>query len=93
MISNERDYVENGLQDFLTNDMREKSKKFNQQISSITCSNCQNTLNLSEDGQLITKCKYCPISNTKQMISMISNKISMWIKQKTALYYNNKQKC
>lgn len=85
--------MENGLQDFLTNDMKEKSKKFNEEITSVTCLNCKNTLILSEEGQLITKCKYCQESNSKKIISIISNKISMWIKQKSALYYNNRHKC
>lgn len=41
----------------------------------------------------MTNCKYCPVENTKLMTSILSNKISMWIKQKSALYYTNKHKC
>ncbi len=29
-MSNEKDYADQGLQDFLTNDMKEKSRKFNE---------------------------------------------------------------
>lgn len=92
-MNNEKDYTDQGLQDFLTNDMKEKSRKFNEEISGIICQNCQNTLEFSFEGQIVTKCRFCPIDNTKQMTSILSNKISMWIRQKTAKYYSNKNVC
>jgi hypothetical protein len=41
----------------------------------------------------MTRCKYCPFDNTKHMTATLSNKISVWLKQKSDLYYSNKQKC
>ena len=41
----------------------------------------------------MTRCKYCPMDNTKQMTAILSNKLSMWIKNKISLYYANKHKC
>lgn len=43
-MNSEKDGVDNGLQDYLTNDMKEKSLKFNEQIKEFKCSNCQNTM-------------------------------------------------
>ena len=50
-------------------------------------------MSLSDEGKFLINCKYCETDNSRWILSNLSNRISMYIKQRCSTYYNNKFKC